>query len=209
MLLAAGSAAACNINDFSVGSTAQCDISVGVAKAAITITDKDASGTPADITVYLHLASGESGREVGSAHIAHPTGTGVSQTILVDWLPGYSWDVHVKAGTAVNQTLTVHPASIDISCGANASSPSAAPSHTAPASSKPSPASVVSTSAAPSKTSSATPSAAASGSPKGSSLAFTGGGDNSGLIAGLACAIIAAGGGVLFALRRRGAAGRH
>lgn len=57
MLLAAGSAAACNIDDFSVGSTAQCDISVGVAKAAITITDKDASGTPADITVYLHLAN--------------------------------------------------------------------------------------------------------------------------------------------------------
>ena len=44
---AAGSALACNISEFSA--EAKCD----GAKGVITVTDKDASGTPATVTVYL------------------------------------------------------------------------------------------------------------------------------------------------------------
>ncbi|MFF4139099.1 hypothetical protein ACFY1B_48695 [Streptomyces mirabilis] len=60
---------ACSIGDFTAKAT--CDTSTGEARAAITITDKDPSGTPADITVRIRMAVGTDGETVGTGHIDH------------------------------------------------------------------------------------------------------------------------------------------
>ncbi|MGF1429348.1 Cys-Gln thioester bond-forming surface protein [Kitasatospora sp. LaBMicrA B282] len=67
------------------------------------------------------------------------------------------------------------------------------------------------TSASPTPASSSSPTTPAAGgvpsasaSPTGKSLAFTGGGSNSGLIAGLAAGLVLLGGGAVFMMRRRG-----
>ncbi|MFE2427913.1 LAETG motif-containing sortase-dependent surface protein [Streptomyces sp. NPDC059373] len=208
VLLATGTAFACNINDFTADATARCDTSTGAAKAAITVTDKDASGTPADITVRLRFADNAPGPVAGTAHIAHPTAEGVSTTILVDWMQGYSWYVSVTAsGYIDDQQLSVLPTSADTPCEVpGQSTPSGTPTDSA--------------SPTPSGTPRATPStpAAAAASPSSSvspaggtttALAETGGGSNTGLIAGSAAALIAVGAGALFALRRRTATGRR
>ncbi|MEU3503809.1 hypothetical protein ABZ726_24660, partial [Streptomyces hundungensis] len=106
VLLASGSAYACSIGDFTAKAT--CDTSTGKARAAITITDKDPSGTPADITVRIRMAVGTDGETVGTGHIEHPTAAGVSTTILVPWMQGYQWNVYVTAGSLKEERLTAH-----------------------------------------------------------------------------------------------------
>ncbi|MCW2871881.1 LAETG motif-containing sortase-dependent surface protein [Actinacidiphila oryziradicis] len=209
VLLASGDAYACSIGDFTAKAT--CDTSTGEARAAITVTDKDPSGTPADITVRIRMASGADGENVGSGHIDHATAEGVSTTILVPWLQGYQWNVSVTAGSLVDERLTDLPISPDTPCVPAASHPSgtpttgqassASPTTTVTPTSPAAAASVVSTSPAPS-TSASAPVA-------GTGLAETGGGSDTSLIAGAAAALIAAGAGVLFVMRRRTAAGRH
>ncbi|MFD8007107.1 IS110 family transposase [Streptomyces mirabilis] len=76
VLLTSGDAYACSIGDFTAKAT--CDTSTGEARAAITITDKDPSGTPADITVRIRMAVGADGETVGTGHIDHPTAAGAS-----------------------------------------------------------------------------------------------------------------------------------
>ena len=121
-LLLGGTAFACNIGDFSADAVARCDTSTGTAKAAITITDKDASGTPATLTVGPHLASGLPGQVLETIHFDHPTAAGVSQTVLVDWKPGAQWDVRVTAGRMSGQRISTLPTSAD--AAARASQPS-------------------------------------------------------------------------------------
>ncbi|MDJ0345136.1 hypothetical protein [Streptomyces sp. PH10-H1] len=202
LLLAAGPAVACSIGDFSAGTKALCDTSTGAPMAAITVTDKDGTGTPADISVLLHMASGQqAGPVVGSVHIAHPTAAGVTRTILVEWLPGYTWDVQVRAGNILDEYLDVHPASADTAC-ALPGKPT-----TAPAKPSSTPTTATHDSAPPSSTKKATPSPSASTT--GTVLATTGGGDDTATIAGLASAFLLVGAGGLFVLRRRAATGKH
>ncbi|TDU05115.1 LPXTG-motif cell wall-anchored protein [Streptomyces sp. 846.5] len=207
-LLFGGAAFADNINDFSVTPVARCDTSSGVAKAAITVTDKDSSGTPAHITIGPHMASGLPGPVFAQWDFPHPTAAGVSHTFYVDWEPGAQWDVRVTAGPIRDLPITPYPTSADKPCTV----PSAAPSKTPVPPNKPT------GSAAPTSThSSAAPSTAADGAPapsasastQGASLATTGGGSNSGVVAGLASVLIVLGGGALFTVKRRKAAARH
>ncbi|MBN6541593.1 hypothetical protein ITX34_00860, partial [Streptomyces bryophytorum] len=107
VLLASGSAYACSIGDFTAKAT--CDTSTGEAKAAITVTDTDPSGTPADITVRIRMASGFDGETVGTGHIDHFTGGEATTTILVPWMQGYQWNVSVTAGPLADERLTDLP----------------------------------------------------------------------------------------------------
>jgi hypothetical protein len=198
VLLASGSAYACSIGDFTAKAT--CDTSTGEAKAAITVTDTDPSGTPADITVRIRMASGFDGETVGTGHIDHFTGGEATTTILVPWIQGYQWNVSVTAGSLTDERLTDLPISPDSACVPDASGPAGTATTTSPA---PSASPTTPPAVAPMSSTSPSSTAAATG------LAETGGGSSTGLITGSAAAVIVAGGGVLFALRRRTAAGRH
>lgn len=208
VLLASGNAYASSIGDFTAKAT--CDTSTGEARAAITVTDKDPSGTPADITVRIRMASGFDAETVGTGHIDHATAAGVSTTILVPWLQGYQWNVAVTAGTLVDERLTDLPISPDTPCVPAVSHPSGTPTPgPTPSASLPATVTTTSPAAAPLASTSTLPSTSASSPVAGTGLAETGGGSNTGLIAGSAGAVIAVGAGMLFAMRRRTAAGRH
>ncbi|AYG78633.1 hypothetical protein DWB77_00741 [Streptomyces hundungensis] len=210
VLLASGSAYACSIGDFTAKAT--CDTSTGKARAAITITNKDPSGTPADITVRIRMAVGTDGETVGTGHIEHPTAAGVSTTILVPWMQGYQWNVYVTAGSLKEERLTNLPVSPDSPCVASSASshPSGTPSHPAPGhSASPSAAATPASSAAASGTSTSPLPSASASSPAGTGLAETGGGSHTALIGGAAAVVIVGGAGVLFAARRRGATTRR
>lgn len=200
VLLAAGSAHACSIGDFTA--TATCDTGTGQAKAAITVTDRDPSGTPADITVHLRMASGFDGEVLGTAHIDHFTTPEATATILVPWLQGYQWNVSVTAGDLADERLTDLPVSPDTACvAATAGASGTATAGPTPSATPTTPGAVAAAST--------TPAAPASTGGSTTQLAETGGGGDTVLIAGSAAAAVAAGGGVLFALRRRIPAGRH
>lgn len=207
VLLASGSAQACSIGDFTAKAT--CDTSTGEARAAITVTDKDPSGTPADITVRIRMASGFDGETLGTGHIEHPTAAGARTTILVPWLSGYQWNVSVTAGNLTDERLTNLPISPDAPCAPAASPSSGASSKPVHSASPTTTAKPDSSAAAPVAAASSAPSAAPSSAATGTALAETGGGSDTALIAGSAAAVIAAGAGVLSVLRRRTAAGRH
>ncbi|MCZ4124722.1 LPXTG cell wall anchor domain-containing protein [Streptomyces sp. H39-S7] len=205
LLLATGPAAACSISDFSANAVAACDTSTGVPMAAVTVTDKDPSGTPADVSVLLRMASGLHGPAVGTVHIAHPTAAGVTRKILVQWRPGYQWYVQVTAGNLAGVDFDVLPVSPDTACAlpAQPTTAPATPSRTPAPTATPTKAAPVS--AAPSTTRPATPSP--SDTPT-TVLATTGGSDSK-TIAVLASAFLLVGAGGLFVLRRRADTGRH
>jgi LPXTG-motif cell wall-anchored protein len=202
-LSAAGNALACNIKEFSA--EAKCDGSKGV----IIVTDKDAYGTPATITVFLE-SNGADSKTVGSQDV---TGSrkGVTVTFEEDWAPNAEYRIRVQAGKDkdhlivdkdIKPTLTT-PAE---GCSKDESTPPATPSPSESASTpadesaSPSP-SASDDSSAPASTSSNAPSPAAGDS----NLAETGANSNTGLIAGIAAALVVVGGGaVFFGMRRRG-----
>ncbi|MEU6145327.1 LAETG motif-containing sortase-dependent surface protein [Streptomyces sp. NPDC047081] len=203
-LSAAGSALACNINEFSA--TAKCDGSKGV----IVVTDKDGSGTPATITVFLEN-NGADAKTVGSQDV---TGTkeGVDVTFEEDWSPNAEYRIHVTAGKdkdhpIVDKDITPNLTTPSEGCSKDESTPPTTPapsdSTTPPAeeSATPTP-SASESSTAPADTSSNAPSPAAGDS----NLAETGASSNTGMIAGIAGALVVVGGGaVFFGMRRRGA----
>ncbi|MEU6477946.1 LAETG motif-containing sortase-dependent surface protein [Streptomyces sp. NPDC047017] len=212
VLLASGSAHAGSISDFTAKAT--CDTSTGEARAAITVTDKDPSGTPADIIVRRRMAVGSDGETLGTGRIEHPTAAGGSTTVLVPWVQGYQWNIYVTAGDLHEELLTNLPISPDTPCVVTSTHPSSAPS--GPASSTPptttaptATATPTSSAAAPVTSASSVPSASPSSSSASGGLAETGGGSNSALIGGAAVVVIAVGAGVLVAARRRTAVGRH
>lgn len=204
----ANSALACDIRDFSAVAT--CDAN---GKGVIRVTDTDASGTPAAVTLYLKMSvDGEDDRNLDTKTIEHPTAQGVSVDFAWDWSPGQRYRVHVKAGNLVDGDIQPLLTTPSRACESPAPTPSPSASDSAPAAPTPS----TSPSASPSDTSSSPtptrPSGSPAASPQGSSgsrLAETGGGNGTGLIAGTAVALVIAGGGVLFGLRRRRASGSH
>ncbi|WP_338701044.1 LAETG motif-containing sortase-dependent surface protein [Streptomyces sp. Q6] len=190
----AGSASACNISEFTAAAT--CTGEQGV----ITVTDKDPSGAKATVEVYLQ--SGGSEKLVGTKDV-EGTREGVTVTFQENWQPKATYRVHVKAnGGQVDDDIKPNLTTPDKGCATTTATPSPsspAPSTSAP-SAKPTPSASASTSAAapaPAPSNSASPAG-------GSDLAETGANSNTGLFAGIAAALVVAGGGVVFALRKRG-----
>jgi len=188
----AGNALACTIRDFSA--VASCD---GNGKGVITVTDTDASGREATVTVYLE-SNGADAKKVGEQTV---TGTrrGTTVTFAEDWAPGAQYRVHIKAGKNVDEDISPNLTAPSKAC--------TTPESTPPASSTPNP------TMTPAPSSSAGPTAMPSGSVSsstapagGSNLAETGANSNTPMIIGIACGLVVIGGGAVFiGMRRRGA----
>ncbi|WP_405974231.1 LPXTG cell wall anchor domain-containing protein [Streptomyces sp. NBC_00988] len=199
----AGNALACNISEFSAEAT--CDGANGV----ITVTDKDASAAEATITVFLEN-NGSDAKQIGDAQTVKGSKEGVTITFAEDWQPNATYRVHVKAGNQVDKDITPNLTTPSKACATDSPSPtpteaSPTPSATAstPAESDtPTPSATESSSTAPATTTDNAPSPAAGSS----NLAETGANSNTGMIAGIAGALVVVGGGaVYFGMRRRGA----
>ncbi|GAA3217034.1 LPXTG cell wall anchor domain-containing protein [Streptomyces sp. XM83C] len=202
----AGHALACNISEFSA--EAKCDGDKGV----ITVTDKDPSRTEAVVTVFLEN-NGADEKKVGEQKV-RGSRQGVTITFAEDWKPNATYRIHVKAGNQVDEDIKPNLTTPSKGCQTEESTPPATPSSSAPAPSpsasapaetktpEPTPsASESSTAPAP-----AAPSNAPSPAAGESNLAETGANSNTGLIAGIAAALVVVGGGaVFFGFRRRSA----
>ena len=200
---AAGNALACKISEFSA--EAKCD----GAKGIISVTDVDASGTPAVVSVFLEN-NGADVQKVGQQEVKGSR-EGVTITFAEDWKPGATYRVHVKAGKQVDADIKENVTAPSTAC-ATTESPSPSASETPKPSETPSsPASSETPSANPSESeSSAAPATPGDNAPSpaagSSNLAETGANSNTPMIAGIAGALVVVGGGaVFFGMRRRGA----
>jgi hypothetical protein len=205
---AAGNALACSIGDFSA--TAKCD----GGKGAIVVTDVDRSGTSAHISLFLENNGVE--KLVGEQDV-RGSARGASVTFAEDWQPGATYRIHVKAGgTLVDEDIKPNLTTPATACASATPSTPASPSQSATPTPTPSDAASASSPATPVPTPSAAQSstaaaaAPASNAPSAaagqSNLAETGADSHTGLIAGIAAALVVVGGGaVFFGLRRRGA----
>ncbi|MGW4020740.1 LAETG motif-containing sortase-dependent surface protein [Streptomyces sp. NPDC005009] len=197
----AGSAAACNITEFSA--KAEC---VG-DKGVITVTDKDPAGVPATITVFLQ------DKQIGE-QVVKGTAEGTVITFEEDWKPNAEYRIHVDAKPYVDEDIKPNLITPATACKTEEEKPPAeeepeptpSESSSTPAEEpEPTPTESESESTAPADTSSNAPSPAGE-----SNLAETGADSNTGLIAGIAAALVVAGGGaVFFGMRRRGANSRR
>ncbi|MER5428756.1 LAETG motif-containing sortase-dependent surface protein [Streptomyces sp. NPDC002588] len=214
---AAGTALACEIGDFAAA--ASCDGTKGV----ITVTDKDASGVPAVVTVFLEN-NGADLRQVGEQTV-EGSAKGTTITFAEDWAPDAIYRIHVKAikkdKVLVDKDIAGNLTTPSKACqGDDTTSPSPSASESASAS-----ASATPSQTAPSPGETITPSSSESESQSGSAaapvgndvspaaqesnLAETGAGSNTGLIAGIAALLVVIGGGaVFFGMRRRGSGNR-
>ncbi len=202
----AGNALACNIGEFSAA--AKCDGGKGV----ITVTDVDSAGIPAVVTVSLK----STGEQVGQQTVKGSR-EGSTITFAADWQPKAEYRVHVKADKYVDEDIQpdlTTPATACSSEETETPAPTPTPSETssAPAEETETPSPVPSTSAPAAEESESTAPAAVPNdnapSPAAgeSNLAETGANSNTGMIAGIAAALVVVGGGaVFFGLRRRGA----
>ncbi|MEU6844017.1 LAETG motif-containing sortase-dependent surface protein [Streptomyces sp. NPDC046716] len=193
---AAGTASACNISEFTAAASCTGD------KGVITVTDKDSSGTPATVTVFLQSNGSE--KEIGS-QVVKGTREGATITFEENWAPKATYRIHVKTDKYnVDEDIKGGVTTPDESCAPETPAPSKTPTTPAPSSTPP--ASESAKPSAPASTTAAAPAPANSASPAGdSNLAETGADSNTGLFAGIAAALVVAGGGVVFALRKRGA----
>ncbi|MFD4504252.1 LAETG motif-containing sortase-dependent surface protein [Streptomyces sp. NPDC058457] len=199
-------ALACNISEFSAEAT--CDGSNGV----ITVTDQDATGTPATISVFLET-NGADAKQVGDAKPIKGTKEGATVSFSEDWAPNAVYRIRVttdngKVDADIKDNLTTPSTACKAAESTSPSpsesaTPSPSESESTPAESdSPTPSATDSSSTAPASTSDNAPSPAVGES----NLAETGANSNTGLIAGVAAALVAVGGGaVWFGMRRRGA----
>lgn len=207
-----GSALACTIKDFSA--EAKCDGGKGV----IVVTDTDASAKDATVSVFLKGVGGVE-TKVGEQPVKGSK-EGTEVTFPEDWKPNATYRVHIKADKAVDQDIQPDLVTPSTACTTESETPKPTASTTPSATPSPS----ASTSAsAPAGSAAPVPSASASSSaPAGtaenapspavgdSNLADTGADSNTGLIAGVAAALVVVGGGaVYFGMRRRGASGKN
>ncbi|WP_406220320.1 LAETG motif-containing sortase-dependent surface protein [Streptomyces canus] len=204
VLGASGNALACNINEFSA--EAKCDGTQGV----ITVTDVDKTGVEATVSVYLQ-SNGADAKKVGEQTVKGSK-EGTTVTFEEDWAPNAVYRIHVEAlpyikGADITPNLTT-PATACKTEDTPTPTPTPTPSDSASTPAEESPAPTPSASegtTAPATVESNAPSPAAGDS----NLAETGANSNTGLIAGIAIALVAIGGGaVFFGLRRRGASTR-
>ena len=201
VLGASGNALACNINEFSA--EAKCDGTQGV----ITVTDVDKSGVEATVSVYLQ-SNGADAKKVGEQTVKGSK-EGTTITFEEDWAPNAEYRIHVEAlpyikGEDIKPNLTT-PATACKTEDTPTPTPTPTPSDSAstPAEESPTPTPSASEgTTAPATVESNAPSPAAGDS----NLAETGANSNTGLIAGIAGALVVIGGGaVFFGMRRRGA----
>ncbi|WP_369392159.1 LAETG motif-containing sortase-dependent surface protein [Streptomyces sp. CG1] len=193
------SAFACNISEFKA--EAKCNGDKGV----IVVTDTDASGTPATITVF-RTNNGGVEKQIGEQQ-TKGSAEGTPVTFSEKWKPNATYRVHVTASPFVDEDiaggLTTPAAACTTDTPPASSTPKPSPSKSAPAQS-PTP----SASASSSAPASAAPSNAPSPAAGSSNLAETGANPNTGLIAGIAGALVVVGGGAVFlGMRRRGTRG--
>ncbi|MFI1075350.1 LAETG motif-containing sortase-dependent surface protein [Streptomyces puniciscabiei] len=199
------SAFACQIGDFSAEATC-----VG-GKAQIVITDTDSSRTTAHVTVFESNDAVDT--KVAETDVKG-SAKGTKTPIDVDWKAKTTYRVNVKVdagGFHFDQFITPDLVTPAAACKTDtptptptATQPTATPSKSAPAESATPTPSASASSSAPAATSSNAPSPAAGDS----NLAETGASSNTGLIAGIAGALVVVGGGaVYFGMRRRGARG--
>ncbi|WP_330337548.1 LAETG motif-containing sortase-dependent surface protein [Streptomyces sp. NBC_00557] len=196
------SALACNIRDFKA--EAKCEGGKGV----IVVTDTDASGTPAHVSVFLEGSSGVE-TKVGEQEVKG-SAQGTPVTFPEDWKPSATYRVHIKAANLVDEDIKPSLVTASTACTTDSPTPTAPskpkpkPSKSAPAESATPAPSASASSSAPASAPSNAPSPAAGDS----NLAETGANSNTGLIAGVAGALVVVGGGaVYFGMRRRGARG--
>ncbi|MER7718138.1 LAETG motif-containing sortase-dependent surface protein [Streptomyces flaveolus] len=203
---AAGNAFACNIGEFSAA--AKCDGDKGV----ITVTDVDPAGIPATVTVYLENNGGDAQKI--DEQVVKGSREGSTITFAADWKPNAEYRIHVKAGGYVDEDIKPNLVTPATACKAeDTPSPTPSQSSSAPAEETETPAPAPSPSApAASQSESSAPAAVPSNAPSPaageSNLAETGANSNTGMIVGIAAALVVVGGGaVFFGLRRRGANG--
>lgn len=198
----AGNALACNINEFSA--EAKCEGTQGV----ITVTDVDKAGVEATVSVYL-VEKNADVRKVGEQTVKGSK-EGTTITFEEDWAPNAEYRIHVEAlpyikGEDIKPNLTTPSTACktEEESPTPTATPSPSDSATPPAEEEsPSPSASESESTAPASSPSNAPTPAAGDS----NLAETGANSNTGVIAGIAAALVAIGGGaVFFGMRRRGA----
>ncbi|WP_329015629.1 LAETG motif-containing sortase-dependent surface protein [Streptomyces sp. NBC_01601] len=201
----AGQALACNINDFSAEAKCTGD------KGQIVVKDIDPSQKTATVTVFLEN-NGADEKKIGEQQV---TGSrqGAEITFDEDWKANATYRVHVKVPGIVDEDIKGNLTTQATACAKEESpspsapasgSPKPTPSTSAPAeeSASPAPSESESSSSAPAAAPSNAPSAAIGDS----NLAETGANSNTGMIAGVAGALVVVGGGaVYFGMRRRGA----
>ncbi|MGQ5639320.1 MULTISPECIES: LAETG motif-containing sortase-dependent surface protein [unclassified Streptomyces] len=200
-----GSALACQIGDFKAEAGCAGD------KGQIVITDTDGSGTKAHITVFEKNDAVET--KVAEADV-QGSAQGTKTPIDVDWKAKTTYSIEVKVDSGrFHFDQRINP---DLTTPAEACKKEESPTPTAPSKPTPKP-----SKSAPAESATPTPSASASSSAPASApsnapspaagdsnLAETGANSNTGLIAGIAGALVVVGGGaVYFGMRRRGARG--
>jgi LPXTG-motif cell wall-anchored protein len=188
----AGNALACDISEFSA--VAKCDGTKGV----ISVTDKDPSGVPATVSVYLDEPNGADGKLVGSQDVKG-TREGVTIDFAEDWTPNATYRIHVKAGDKVDEDIKPNLTTPSEACTSPEPPPTPTPTPT------PSESESESTPPAPAGDGAGESNVSPAGGVSNSNLAETGASSNTGAIAGIAAVLVVAGGAVVFALRRRGA----
>lgn len=197
----AGSAAACTIDEFSA--KAECVGDNGV----ITVTDVDPAGVPATVTVFLQN-NGADLRKIGE-QVVKGSREGTTITFEEDWKPNAEYRIHVKATPYVDEDIEPNLTTPATPCADDEEPPAPEQPAPTPSQSSSTPAEEPGAPAPSASESGSTPAADTSGnvpSPAGEShLAETGAGSNTGLIVGVAAALVAVGGGaVFFGMRRRG-----
>lgn len=197
---ASGNALACNINEFTAA--AKCDGDNGV----ITVTDVDPTGVEATVTVFLEN-HGADEHKVGE-QVVKGSREGVTVTFAEDWKPNATYRIHVSAKPYVDEDIKPNLVTPATACKKEVpSTPPATPTPSESASTPedtatPAPSASESESTPSAGTASNAPSPAAGES----NLAETGANSNTGLIAGIAGALVVVGGGaVFFGMRRSGA----
>ncbi|MFF9201282.1 LAETG motif-containing sortase-dependent surface protein [Streptomyces sp. NPDC014986] len=197
----AGNAVACNINEFSAEAKCAGD------KGVITVTDVDPAGVPATVTVFQNSGAGET--KIGE-QVVKGTREGTTITFEEDWKPNAEYRIHVEAKPYVDEDIKPNLVTPATACK-KAEEETPAPTPSTPEEETPSaPAEEPGTPAPSASESESTPpadTASNAPSPAGeSNLAETGANSNTGLIAGVAGALVVVGGGaVFFGMRRRGA----
>lgn len=197
---AASNAFACSISEFSA--EASCDS----GKGSIVVTDKDFSRTSTTITLF------QGDKQVGQKENVKGSQEGVTVSFPVDWQPNTTYRVHVvktHGGSVVGDKNVTTPGT---ACTAPEKPTPSASESTSESTPTPSASESTSDTPTPSASQSSTAAAAAPASNAPSpavgdaNLAETGANSNTGLIAGIAAALVVVGGGsVFFGLRRRGA----
>ncbi|MEU1105534.1 MULTISPECIES: LAETG motif-containing sortase-dependent surface protein [Streptomyces] len=196
----AGNALACNISEFSA--EAKCDGDKGV----ITVTDVDPAGIPATVTVYLQN-NGADAKKVGE-QVVKGSREGTTITFADDWKANAEYRIHVKASSYVDEDIKPNLVTPATACKKEEEPPASTPPATPTPSASPSKPAEESQSPAPepSESQSSSPAGNAPAPAGDSNLAETGANSNTGLIAGIAAALVVIGGGaVFFGMRRRGA----